>query len=330
MRVFLIGGTRFTGPALIEQLVDGGHEVMCVHRGKTSALLPPSVREFIADRNDLASLRPALEEFGPDVAVDMFAFSAADAASGCDLLRGRVGRVVVLSSIDVYLAYGRIHRTEAGPIQATPLTEESELRKTDQPEGPKSDKLSVERIYRNANELPATILRLPAIYGARDHHRRLRCYLKRMDDRRPSILIGESIAGWKFSRGHVENVAHAIKLAIEQDRAANQTFHVAEPSAMTETEFIKTIAKAADWNGQIVAIPDGKLPEHLKFKVDFRQDWDVDSSKIRSLLGYTELIDTPTAVRKTIEWERQNPPKVESTPFDYDAEDLVLKGRAGN
>jgi len=326
MRVFLIGGTRFTGPALIEQLVAGGHVVMCVHRGKTSASLPESVRKIIADRNDLAALRPVMDEFGPDVVVDMFAFSATDAEAGCILLRDRVGKVIVLSSIDVYLAYGRIHRTEPGPIQATPLTEESELRQTDQPEGPRSDKLSVERIYRECPELPVTILRLPAIYGARDHHRRLRCYLKRMDDRRPAILIGESVAGWKFSRGHVENVAHAIKLAIEHDHTPNQTFNVAEPIAMTETEFIKAIGKAAEWNGQILAVPDGELPEHLKFKVDFRQNWDVDSSKIRSELDYTELIDTPTAIQKTIEWERQNPPEVESTPFDYDAEDQALTG----
>ncbi|MFT6621427.1 MAG: hypothetical protein ACKVHO_03025 [Verrucomicrobiia bacterium] len=36
-----------------------------------------------------------------------------------------------------------------------------------------------------------------------------------------------------FSRGHVENVAHAIKLAIEHDHAANQTFNVAEDQVLT-------------------------------------------------------------------------------------------------
>jgi nucleoside-diphosphate-sugar epimerase len=90
MRVFLIGGTRFTGPALIEQLIAGGHDVMCVHRGKTSVPLPSSVREIMADRNDLSALGSALDEFRPDVVVDMFAFSAADAEAGVELLRGRI------------------------------------------------------------------------------------------------------------------------------------------------------------------------------------------------------------------------------------------------
>jgi hypothetical protein len=38
-------------------------------------------------------------------------------------------------------------------------------------------------------------------------------YIKRMDDGRPVILLDEAYARWRWARGYVENIAHAIALA---------------------------------------------------------------------------------------------------------------------
>jgi nucleoside-diphosphate-sugar epimerase len=54
MRVLVIGGTRFIGPRLVRRLVAAGHEVAVFHRGQSSALLPPAVRNFLGDRNCFA------------------------------------------------------------------------------------------------------------------------------------------------------------------------------------------------------------------------------------------------------------------------------------
>jgi uncharacterized protein (TIGR00730 family) len=168
MRVFLVGGTGFTGPVVVQQLLQRGHEVALLHRGKTHGSRTRHPREFTGDRKDASALAAAVAEFRPDVAVDMIPFTEADAKGFLQACRGIVPRVVALSSIDVYLAFGRICRTELGPIQRTPLTEASALRKTDQPNGPSSDKIAVERIVMSEQDLPATILRLPAIYGKGD------------------------------------------------------------------------------------------------------------------------------------------------------------------
>jgi len=45
-----------------------------------------------------------------------------------DTFRGIAGRVVAASSCDVYRACGVLHGSEEGPLQAVPLTEDSELR----------------------------------------------------------------------------------------------------------------------------------------------------------------------------------------------------------
>ena len=56
--------------------------------------------------------------------------------------------------------------------------------------------------------------------------------------------------------------------------------------------------------------------------VDFTQHYDVHSSRIRSELGYAELVDERTALERTVAWERANPPA--DTTLDYAAEDEAL------
>lgn len=69
------------------------------------------------------------------------------------------------------------------------------------------DKILVERAVMGDADPVGTILRLPMVYGPGDPQHRLFQYLKRMDDRRPAILMDEGAAGWRWSRGYVENVA---------------------------------------------------------------------------------------------------------------------------
>jgi nucleoside-diphosphate-sugar epimerase len=323
MRILIIGGTAFTGPALIQELLEHGHEVTYMHRGNTNDDRTAGANELILDRRDNAELTAAISSVPHEVLVDMVPFLAEDAEVTKQACKEAGSRVVAISSIDAYHAYGLIKKTEFGPIQPTPLTEQSELR-TSNPDGPERDKLSIERIYMTDEELRATILRLPAIYGPRDKLRRLRGYLKRMDDERPAILRAQSLSTWKFSRGYTDNVAHAIALAVENEKAAGELFNVGEPHALTEMQFVQTIAKAAGWHGEIEVIADDQLPTELQPDVNFEQDWEVDTQKIRSQLGYCELIEQDDAFLRTVQWERANPPEVEPYPADYQQEDEVL------
>ncbi|MFM9735660.1 NAD-dependent epimerase/dehydratase family protein, partial [Streptomyces niveiscabiei] len=91
---------------------------------------------------------------------------------------------------------------------------------------------------------PGTVLRLPMVYGPGDRQHRLWSYLKRMDDRRPAILMGATQARWRTTRGYVENVAAAIALAVTDDRAAGRIYNVAELDAPEEAEWAQQIAVA--------------------------------------------------------------------------------------
>src|SRR5687768_18518071 len=82
-------------------------------------------------------------------------------------------RAVAISSGDVYRAFGRIWRTEPGPPDPVPLTEDSPLREKLSARGLDYNKTAVERALIERKDLRATILRLPAIHGKGDHMHRL-------------------------------------------------------------------------------------------------------------------------------------------------------------
>jgi len=325
MNVLVIGGTRFIGPEVVRRLLREHHDVAVFHRGQTDDERAASARHIHGDRNDLSSFRDEFSRAKPDVVLDMFPMNSADVEKLLETFRGLAQRIVAISSADVYLAYGRLWNTEPGPIQPTPLAEDAPLRRTDKPHGQKYDKIGVERVLYDQDDLPATVLRLPMVYGRGDRQHRLFEYLKRMDDRRPAILLDETAARWKWSRGYVENVAAAICRAVTEDRAAGRIYNVGEEPVPTETEWVRSIARCVGWNGDIVALPNEKLPKHLRTEYNFAQHMATDTRRIRDELGYSEPVSREEAMIRTVDWERAHPPDtVDPSDFDYDAENEAL------
>ena len=158
-----------------------------------------------------------------------------------------------------------------------------------------------------------------------DRQHRLFPYLKRMDDGRPAVLLDEAEAGWRWGRGYVEDIAHAVALAVLDERAAGRVYNVADPTAFTEAEWVRRIARVHGWRGELVVLPSAQLPPGLRVTFDARQEFVIDSSRIRRELGYAEVVEPDEALRRTIEWERAHPPEsIDPAQFDYAAEDAAL------
>lgn len=85
------------------------------------------------------------------------------------MFRGIAARAVVISSSDVYRAFGRLWRTEPGPPDPVPLTEESPLRERLSPDGLAYDKTGVEEELAGDGDLPVTILRYRPCMGRTTH-----------------------------------------------------------------------------------------------------------------------------------------------------------------
>lgn len=335
MRVLVLGGTRFIGPAAVRHLADAGHEVGVFHRGRSQAALPPSVTHLYGDRHALADHLNDLRDFGPEVVLDMVALTEADGRQLISAFQGIARRLIAVSSCDVYRAYDRLRRKAPGPPDPAPLTEDAPLREQLFPyreaDTPSEhffynyEKILVERAVLSAPEsLPGTIIRLPMVYGPGDYQHRLYPYLRRMDEGRPFILLAKEQARHRLPRGYVEDIGRAIALCVTEEQAAGKIYHVAEAPA-TEAEWVQRLATATGWIGEIVTRPNAELPEPLRLPYDFSQDWSLDSSRIRRELGYIEATPPAEAIRRTLEWERANPPEqFDPAQFDYAAEDAAV------
>lgn len=340
MRTLVIGGTGFIGPHIIRDLCDAGHEVTVVSRGSTTASLPAGVTHFIADRRRFAEYASQLRRVAPDVVIDLILSSGRQAAELMRTFRGVARRVVAVSSMDVYRAVGVVHGLEPGPLEPLPLTEDSPLRTRLQTYPAESlkmlqqvfgwldedyDKIPVERAVLSDEALPATVVRLPMVYGPGDRLHRLHPILKRIDDGRKKILFSEDMAQWRGSRGYVEDVASAIVLAVVSPFATGRVYNVAEERAWTELEWAQRIASAVSWDGEFVLLPRDRVPKHLAPPGNTAQHWVASSARIRQELRYRERVGLDEAIIQTVAWERANPPEsINPHQFDYDAEDAVL------
>ncbi len=314
MRVLVIGGTAFIGPAVVSQLVEAGHQVTAFHRGETPGRLPDSVGEILGDRRDLFSFRSEFASLKPDAVIDMVCMTEHHARTTLDTFDGVAGRLVVISSQDVYRAFTRFNGVEPGPPDPVPLVEDSPLREAlylfrDAPNqrfewSRDYEKVMVERVINDEGGMPATILRLPAVYGPGDYQHRLFGHARRMADSRPFVLLDEGLASWRWTRGYVENIAAAIVLCALDEQAAGRTYNVGEPGAVTEAEWIRRIGDAMGWEGKIAVIGGGRMSPGMNTD----QDWNADTGRIREELGYEEPVPLDHAIGHTVEWELANPP----------------------
>ncbi len=341
-RVLVVGGTAFIGPSVVQQLAQASNQVAIFHRGEHEVELPEGVQHIHGDRDRIAEHRDAIARFAPEVVVDMRAMTEAQARAVAGAVRGIARRLVAVSSMDVYRAYGRLHGTEPGPPLEPPFDEESPLREklyVYREHTPSSiaarpawmddyDKILVERVALNEPELAGSVVRFPMVHGERDGQRRFYEYWKRIDDGRRVILMSEKYARFRSSRTHVDNAAHAVAVVATDDRATGGVYNVGEPDALTQSEWALLVGKMMTWGGQIVVRPSDEMPPLLR---DGRPDvWEhhlvADTSRIRRELGYREVVSREDGLRRALAWYAENPPDDPKTAgkLDYEAEDKAL------
>jgi 2'-hydroxyisoflavone reductase len=114
LRILILGGTGFTGPYQVRYAVARGHHVTVFNRGRRQVELPAGVEELVGDRNtgELDALRG--REW--DAVIDnptTLPFWVRDAA---DVLEGRTGQYVFISTVSVYDVRGLRNLDEDAPV----------------------------------------------------------------------------------------------------------------------------------------------------------------------------------------------------------------------
>lgn len=340
MKILVIGGSGFIGAPLLRALQNRKHRVALLRRGRTPAILPEGIQEIVGDRNHLAESLTEIRSFAPDVVIDLIVSSEKQAKELTDVFQDSSCRIILISSMDVYQAFGVLHGTEPGPPAPLPLTEDSSLRQNLHPYSRERvkvmravfswineeyDKIPAERVVLENEHARGTVLRLPMVYGPGDPLHRFHGIVKRIRDGRRKIIFSQPMAEWRSPRGYVDNVAESIALAVESKRAVGRVYNVAEPQAFSELEWARKIAAHMGWNGDFVVLPVERVPRHLLPPGNAAQHLDASSQRIREELGYREVVAIDDAISRTIKWEAANPPSGLSLhQFDYPAEDAAL------
>jgi len=287
VRALVIGGTGFIGAHIVRQIASHEHAVAVYHRGLTQAVLPCQVERITNPRSvmPIQDFPAELFEFDPDVVILTVAMGAVDSRAAVEAFAGRTGRLVLLSSGDVYRAYGRFTGIEPGPIEKGLLTEDAPLRSVLFPyrhkaSSPKAleywyEKILAERAVLNAPDLPGTVLRLPKVYGPGGNDALATVYRYR---HRPN---------WRWTHGFVENVAAAVELAAIHPAAGGRIYNVGEA-------YTPTIAERLAW------LPPSTIEPDLSSQFDFTQDIAYDTSRIRTELGYSEIVPEREGLLRTL------------------------------
>jgi nucleoside-diphosphate-sugar epimerase len=322
VRVMVLGGTRFIGAAIVEELDAHGHELLLVHRGEHEPGDLPEADHLHCDRKDLPHLRGPVADFGPDALVDTLALTAADAETALAAVDDL--RLLVLSSMDVYRAFdSALH---GGETDAVPLDETAPLREQRYPyrgilEGRDDyDKLDVEDAYRAR---AATVCRLPMVYGERDYQRREEKLLRRVRAGRARIPVGT--ANWLWTRGYVRDVAAGVRLALESEATVGEVLNLGEGHTWSMLLWARHVLEAAGSTAELVRVPDVLLPDDLEELGSFAQHLLFDSSKARDLLGWTET-DPHEALHRSVAWHLAHPPEGASEDFSADDRALAAAG----
>jgi nucleoside-diphosphate-sugar epimerase len=323
----------------VDELAGHGHDVLVVHRGTSH---PPNLRTDVphlhADRLDLAPVAGDLADFDPQAVLDCAALGAADADAVLGAFPSDGVRLVVLSSMDTYRAYGSLH---AGTVtDAVPLDETSPVRPERYPyrgQIPGMDdyeKLEVEERWLGRG---GTVCRLPMVFGPHDYQRREEILLRRVRAGRTEIPVGAGTALLTF--GFVEDIARGVRLAIEADRSvvAGEVFNFGERRSPTMGLRARRILAAAEAAGAgpapaLVRVPDEALPPDLGILGSIAQPLLVSSDKARRLLGWDES-DPDEALRRSVEWHLAHPPapapgsEAQTETGDFSADDAALERR---
>ena len=318
-----MGGTRFIGRATVEELVAAGDEVLVVHRGRLEPDDLPQVQHLHCDRSELPAHRRELAAFSPEAVVDCRALSRADAELALDGLPD-VERWIVISSIDVYRAFGALNEDrETDPV---PLDEDSPVRaerypyRGKLPDRDDYDKLDVEDVY-----LPrgATVLRLPMVYGERDYQLREEFILRRLRAGRTRIPFGSG--SWLACRVYVRDVARAVRLSLRLGigtPSSGGVMNICEDRTYSMRMWSLMILEAAESSAELVRVRDEVLPEDLKPTGSMSQHIAATAHKARERLGWTTS-DPFETLRTAVRWHLAHPPA--DPDLDFSADDRALE-----
>lgn len=173
MKILVIGGTKFFGIHMIEDLLEKGHEVTIATRGIAKDSFSDRVTRIIMDRENPESIKSALAGRHFDVVIDKIAYCSNDIKAVLDVVS--CDKYIHTSTVSVYYDIDKFVWSEKDfdPYK-TPLVWCS---RTDFHFGEIKRQAEC-ALFQAYKDIPAIAVRIPLVIGTDDYTKRLYFYVE--------------------------------------------------------------------------------------------------------------------------------------------------------
>ncbi len=318
MHILITGATGFLGRHVTARLLEDGHAVAMLGRDFSAcgALISQGAEVIACDLRDTEAVAAACR--GRDAVVHAAAYSApwgrradfvaaniggtAAVLAGC--ARHHVGRLVHISSPAVSFAGRDLYQVnEQTPF---PRRFSSEYART---------KAASEQLLRAVPLVPAVILRPKAIFGPGDRALLPRLIAAARRGRLPQIGAGTNLVDLTY----VDNVAHAVALALVRKQALGGTYLITNDEHVALWPLIRMVLRRLGLNDRLPVLPlslmlamaagmearaalTGREPLLTRYSVAIlgrTQTYDIRAA--RRDLGYNPQVSVAEGVERTLE-----------------------------
>ncbi|MBF2078216.1 MAG: NAD-dependent epimerase/dehydratase family protein [Synechococcales cyanobacterium T60_A2020_003] len=234
MRILVMGGTRFIGVYLTQQLVAQGHEVVLFNRGNKPAPVD-GVQQIQGDRTNADDLKSKLAGESFDAVFDNNGRELSDTQPLAEIFADNVSHFVYVSSAGVYLKSDQMPHIEGDPVD---------------PKSRHRGKFETEDYLTKAG-IPFTSIRPVYIYGPQNYNDLEAWFFDRIVRDRPVPIPGNGMAITQL--GHVYDLASAMVNVLGNPTAMGKIYNVSGDRYVTFDGLARACAIAA-----------GKSAEDLK------------------------------------------------------------------
>jgi len=245
-----------------------------------------------------------------------------------EVLKGRVGRLMSIGGVPVYRGFfdPAVHKPPGLPV---PTREDAELA-TEADDG-KSYRIGRTEQLLFESHPTATHFRYPYVYGPRQLAPREWCVVRRIRDQRGFLILPDDGLSL-ITFGYVDNLAHALLLAVDQPEASmGEVFNCGDDERLTIRQVVELITDELGYQWELLSMPGDLAVPARPLMMSYRTTHRVmDTSKLRDRLGYRDVVPARQAVRRAARWLMENQPvpggyeeSALQDPFDYAAEDRL-------
>ena len=299
MKILVIGGTGLMSTEITAQLLERGDEVWHFNRGQTPARFKGCVQSIRGDRWQYPAFEAAMQGRSFDAVIDMVAFHPDNIRAVLKALKGRMGQLVVCSTVCVY----------GGPLTKLPATADEPHRFVSEYGRNKSAIEDVALAEDGKDGLRTTVIR-PSFTTGEGHTASGLLFddgtVDRLRRGLPVIIMDDGKAAWAIA--HASDVARGFVASLGNAKAYGQAYHLTSDEHTDWNGVFQALAQAAGAKAPLLChVPSdwlyGQAPRRsVGIQYIYKYPSIFDNSKARADLGFATTVPLVETFRRQIKW----------------------------